>query len=356
MKIGTTELLKFKRLKGRLKLSEWQVIGLLESLWMFTSKNAPAGDIGKCTDEDIAFGIEWDGEPSELVQVLVDTRWIDRHETHRLVIHDWFDHVPNWLKGNFKSHNKTFIGQHSENREQVTRQPAKQPAEPTEQVAKQPAKQTAEQATEQPANSTSPPRHVNSRHANSIQSTTHQTSESLENAIVDGSQERGKVEQGSSSNPTEPHQNSTAVSKRAKAHMRATPEFDPWISEFVQKFNATEGTTKISGMMSKRTQDSLWALRDDPWFNENYEKALSMFPLPYFKNRGYLVGITKFLEPNFIEGVVEGKYQVDFSNAPVSPKPDLKTSQAKDMLEKLAARGAGEFSITNTEIKAITHG
>lgn len=100
MKLGATESIKFKKLKMRLKLSHWQAVGLLESLWMFTSRNSPLGDIGKHSDEDIAAAIEWPEEPSSLILALVDCRWLDASEEHRLVVHDWADHMPNWLKGN----------------------------------------------------------------------------------------------------------------------------------------------------------------------------------------------------------------------------------------------------------------
>jgi hypothetical protein len=100
VKLGATESIKFKKLKMRLKLSHWQAVGLLESLWMFTSRNSPLGDIGRHSDEDIAAAIEWPEEPSSLILALVECRWLDSSEEHRLVVHDWVDHMPNWLKGN----------------------------------------------------------------------------------------------------------------------------------------------------------------------------------------------------------------------------------------------------------------
>lgn len=92
--------LKFLKLKRRLALPHWQVVGLLESLWLFTQTNAAAGDIGRHSDEDIAAGIEWAGDPGELIDALVNCRWLDRCDRCRLVVHDWEDHAPNHLKGN----------------------------------------------------------------------------------------------------------------------------------------------------------------------------------------------------------------------------------------------------------------
>ncbi len=117
MKLGTVESLKFKKLKMRLGLAQWQAIGLLESLWMFTARNAPLGDIGKHSNEDIAVHLEWTGNPDSLIDELIDCRWLDRSDEHRLLIHDWADHLPMWLQGNLTRHQKKPIS---------TKQPAKQ--------------------------------------------------------------------------------------------------------------------------------------------------------------------------------------------------------------------------------------
>lgn len=109
MKMVAVQCIKFLRLKRRLRLPSWQVVGLLESVWLFTQSNAPAGDIGKHSDEDIAAHIEWDGDAEQLVKDLVECGWLDRHETHRLVVHDWHEHAPNYVKGNMAKHGKGFV-------------------------------------------------------------------------------------------------------------------------------------------------------------------------------------------------------------------------------------------------------
>lgn len=127
MKVGTTELVKFRHLKRALGLPHFAIVGLLEALWMFALKNAPQGDIGKHSNEDIACMIEWDGDPDELIDALLKYQWLDAHTEHRLVIHDWSDHAPNWLKGNLASHGKQFAN--------ASLQPAKQRAHSTLQAA-----------------------------------------------------------------------------------------------------------------------------------------------------------------------------------------------------------------------------
>jgi hypothetical protein len=99
MKHQVPESLKFKRLQRRLGVSRVVVAGTLELLWIATQKNAPRGDIGKYDDEAIAIEVDWEGEPSALIDALVETGWLDRCPTHRLVVHDWHAHAPRYIHG-----------------------------------------------------------------------------------------------------------------------------------------------------------------------------------------------------------------------------------------------------------------
>lgn len=109
MKHSTPSTMKFLKLKRRLRLPHWQTVGLLESLWLFTQVNTPHGDIGRHSNEDIAAAIEWDGDADELVAHLVECRWLDASAEHRLVVHDWHQHAPNYLKGAVASTGKKFV-------------------------------------------------------------------------------------------------------------------------------------------------------------------------------------------------------------------------------------------------------
>lgn len=84
---------KMKRLCRRLDLPLYQGMGILEALWHLTGREAIQGDIGKLSNEDIALGIDWRGSEDVLVEALVLTNWIDRDDTHRLLIHDWPEHA-----------------------------------------------------------------------------------------------------------------------------------------------------------------------------------------------------------------------------------------------------------------------
>jgi hypothetical protein len=98
MKHQSISLVKFKTLAMRLKLPQWQAVGLLESLWLFAQHNARDGVLSRYTAEEFAAWIEWGSDPNELMEALIATRWIDR-DGDELVIHDWNQHQPNWLKG-----------------------------------------------------------------------------------------------------------------------------------------------------------------------------------------------------------------------------------------------------------------
>jgi hypothetical protein len=66
--------------------------GALEGLWHLAGQHAPDGDLSRFTPEEIAEFIGWDENPDELLDILVETRWLDR-VGERLVVHDWSDHA-----------------------------------------------------------------------------------------------------------------------------------------------------------------------------------------------------------------------------------------------------------------------
>lgn len=84
---------KFIRLKLELGIPKYQALGLLESLWHFTGRYTPCGDIGRYEDGDIEAWLEWDGEPGVLIAALIKSHWLDKDKTHRLVVHDWSTHA-----------------------------------------------------------------------------------------------------------------------------------------------------------------------------------------------------------------------------------------------------------------------
>lgn len=87
--IGSTKLKRLCRILG---CPSYVAVGILESLWHMTAKEAIRGDIGRFSDSDIALGIDYDGDAAALVSALTDGRFLDRSQKHRLIVHDWPDH------------------------------------------------------------------------------------------------------------------------------------------------------------------------------------------------------------------------------------------------------------------------
>ena len=114
----TVELTKFKRLVRTLsKYGETRrsIIGLLEMLWRTTSIETPDGAIGlKLSDDDIAAALEFDGEPADLVNALVDCGWLDRSDQYRIVVHDWASHCPLWVRAKMKKTQSDFVESEAE--------------------------------------------------------------------------------------------------------------------------------------------------------------------------------------------------------------------------------------------------
>jgi hypothetical protein len=115
MKHKTIDLMKFKRLQRRLGLPLYATVGLLETLWIVTQTNAMQGDIGRLSDDDIAIMLDWSGDATELVEAFVEAGFVDRDgdeyepgKSWRLLIHDWHEECPNWVKGNLRSRNMGF--------------------------------------------------------------------------------------------------------------------------------------------------------------------------------------------------------------------------------------------------------
>jgi len=108
VKHSTINNVKFLRLKRKLMLGQWQTIGILESLWMFAIHSAPDGAIGRFLNEDIAAAMDYNGDADLLISVLIECGWIDVDPLHRLLIHDWIDHAPNYLKAYFTKAGKEF--------------------------------------------------------------------------------------------------------------------------------------------------------------------------------------------------------------------------------------------------------
>jgi hypothetical protein len=121
VKAGTETKLKFKQLQRALRLPLWQARGLLDTIWSFAVANCPAGDIGRFSDDEIAIGIDWQGEDaSELIETLVSVRWLDR-VNGCLLIHDWYEHCEDSVHKTLARRCELFASGHIPNLTRFTR-------------------------------------------------------------------------------------------------------------------------------------------------------------------------------------------------------------------------------------------
>ncbi len=88
---------KLQRLQTGTKMSRRETVGTLELLWCFTTQQAPRGDIGKWSDNDIEAACDWKGKPGALISALCDAVWLDRCAVHRLLVHDWAEHAMDFI-------------------------------------------------------------------------------------------------------------------------------------------------------------------------------------------------------------------------------------------------------------------
>ena len=102
MRLDGLEHPKVLELAARLGVSRPAAIGHLELLWAFVGKLAPQGNVGKYGDGAIAGAALWDGNAAYFVDVLLITRLFDECGTHRLLVHDWADHCPSWVRAKLK--------------------------------------------------------------------------------------------------------------------------------------------------------------------------------------------------------------------------------------------------------------
>lgn len=98
MKVGAKDHIKVKRLKRALGVPLYQAVGILETLYQVCASSADDGGIGRYCNSDIALELEWDGDPDTLIQGLIETGLVDEHEVHRLMVHDWLEHAPEFIK------------------------------------------------------------------------------------------------------------------------------------------------------------------------------------------------------------------------------------------------------------------
>lgn len=90
---GTLTHWKTRLLATQLQISAAHALGLLEALWHATAEDAPSGNIGRLSNSAIAMQMFTDINPDLLIAALIDSKHLDEHPAHRLIVHDWDAHA-----------------------------------------------------------------------------------------------------------------------------------------------------------------------------------------------------------------------------------------------------------------------
>jgi hypothetical protein len=109
MKIDGLTHPKTKELAFTLEIPLPHAIGLLELLWAFVAQQTPQGNIGKWSNQVIAGEAGWQGDADQFVSALISVGFLDENDDHRLLVHDWSDHAPNWVHAKLKKKGRAII-------------------------------------------------------------------------------------------------------------------------------------------------------------------------------------------------------------------------------------------------------
>lgn len=93
-----------------------QALGTVTALFAWAAKDVPDGAVGIYTDAQIAEACLWHGRPGRLIEGLLDcfvpskheAGFLQRHPVFRLVIHDWREHVENYVHERLERQGLTF--------------------------------------------------------------------------------------------------------------------------------------------------------------------------------------------------------------------------------------------------------
>lgn len=140
MKRGTPNHPKVAELAESLGVCRAHAIGILELLFHFTAQYAPEGNIGKYSDRRIAAALDWRGKPNisidkeamRLIRALIDTGWIDSRSDHRLVTHDWQEHIDRATAQRLSRNGKRAIASYQQDTPKVCTQSETQKCTPPE--------------------------------------------------------------------------------------------------------------------------------------------------------------------------------------------------------------------------------
>lgn len=88
---------KFRKLARKLKISEVQARGHMCTLWVWTLRYAPDGNLSEFDHEDLAIASDWDGDPEEFINALLKVKLLDSDD-NSLHIHDWMERAGSFME------------------------------------------------------------------------------------------------------------------------------------------------------------------------------------------------------------------------------------------------------------------
>jgi hypothetical protein len=271
---------KFGALQAALNLERYEVVGILESLWILVKTSLPQGDIGKYTNERIAASIGWRKPADELVNQLVITGWLDEHPEHRLVVHDWGQHAPQYIRRRLERKGLRFANEDCE--------------------------MASHDYSQLDMTSHDYPKLVMASKGN-------ETKRNITKHNKD-SRQLPVAEDG--------------VLKEKKSKPKATQEES---SEFVEAWNAVAATcglpTSRADLGDKR-REMLHARLKDSYYREHWKEALGKIPLSHFlcgrsKTSDWQANPEWFLRPDSVTKLMEGSYGTQQQGAYVRANDDF---------------------------------
>ncbi len=111
MKRSAWEHPKFDRLMEILGISYHEAVGIMECIWHCTSLFAPQGNLGEIlNDKQILLKSRINKYKSNrIINALCEAGFLDRDEKRRLLVHDWHEHAPDWVKKKLKREGLPFL-------------------------------------------------------------------------------------------------------------------------------------------------------------------------------------------------------------------------------------------------------
>ena len=80
---------KILDLSDALKINIPMTIGMLVSLWLWAMDNTVSGCMDGISARSIARAANWEGDPAQLLDALIDTHLVDIDDAGRKFLHDW---------------------------------------------------------------------------------------------------------------------------------------------------------------------------------------------------------------------------------------------------------------------------